>query len=63
VGAGDGVHADSFRDRPAGSEGLQRRVVVRLPGRRGTFTAIVETRRKTALIGAIVLADLDRLVD
>jgi hypothetical protein len=36
---------------------------VELVGRHGTFTAIVEPRRKTALIGAIVLEDLDLLVD
>jgi predicted aspartyl protease len=38
-------------------------VYVELLGRHGTFTAIVEPRRKTALIGAIVLEDLDLLVD
>jgi predicted aspartyl protease len=36
---------------------------VELLGRHGTFTVIVEPRRKTALIGAIVLEDLDLLVD
>lgn len=34
-----------------------------LMGRQGTFTAIVEPKRKTALVGAIVLEDLDYLVD
>src|SRR5207249_2269926 len=38
-------------------------VYVELLGRNGTFKAIVEPRRKTALIGAIVLEDLDLLVD
>lgn len=38
-------------------------VQVELLGRRGTFTASVEPRRRTALIGAIVLEDLDFLVD
>jgi len=38
-------------------------VYVELLGRHGTFTAIVEPRRQTALIGAIVLEDLDLLVD
>jgi hypothetical protein len=33
-----------------------------LLGRHATFTAIVEPRRKTALLGAIVLEDLDLLV-
>jgi predicted aspartyl protease len=34
-----------------------------LLGRHGTFTAIVEPKRTTALVGAIVLEDLDLLVD
>ena len=34
-----------------------------LLGREGTFIAIVEPKRDTALIGAIVLEDLDFLVD
>jgi predicted aspartyl protease len=38
-------------------------VHVELLGRHSTFTAIVEPKRKTALIGAIVLEDLDLLVD
>ena len=38
-------------------------VQVELQGRRGVFTATVEPRRKTALIGEIVLEDLDFLVD
>jgi len=38
-------------------------VGVYLQGRDGVFTAIVEPDRDTALIGAIVLEDLDLLVD
>jgi predicted aspartyl protease len=38
-------------------------VQVELLGRRGVFSASVEPRRKTALIGAIVLEDLDFLID
>jgi len=38
-------------------------VYVEILGRHGTFTAIVEPRRRTALIGFIVLGDLDLLVD
>jgi predicted aspartyl protease len=38
-------------------------VYVRLLGRHGVFTAVVEPKRRTALIGAIVLEDLDFLVD
>jgi predicted aspartyl protease len=36
---------------------------VELLGRHGVFTAIVEPKRRTALIGAIVLEDLDFVVD
>lgn len=38
-------------------------VDVQLLGRHGTFTALVEPKRRIALIGAIVLEDLDFLVD
>jgi predicted aspartyl protease len=38
-------------------------VFVKLLGREGLFSAIVEPKRDTALIGAIVLEDLDLLVD
>ena len=38
-------------------------VHVQLQGRDGVFTAVVEPKRKTALIGAIVLEDLDFVVD
>ncbi len=38
-------------------------VYLRLLGRDGVFTAVVEPKRRTALIGAIVLEDLDFVVD
>ena len=38
-------------------------VFVQLLGRDGTFTAICEPKRDTSLIGAIILEDLDLLVD
>ena len=38
-------------------------VYVRLEGREGIFTAIVEPKRDTVLIGAIVLEQFDLLVD
>lgn len=38
-------------------------VGVELLGRDGTFTAIIEPHRHTASVGAIVLEDLDLLVD
>jgi clan AA aspartic protease len=36
---------------------------VRIAGREGSFTAVIEPKRETALLGAIVLEDLDLLVD
>lgn len=38
-------------------------VYVELLGRHGTFTAVVEPNRDTALLGAIVLEDFDLLAD
>ena len=52
-------YADGRRVRREGAEG----VYVQLLGRHGIFTAIVEPKRTTALVGAIVLEDLDLLVD
>jgi len=45
--------ADGRRAQRDGAEG----VYVQLVGRHETFTAIVEPRRKSALLGAIVLED------
>jgi len=59
---GDSVkvrYADGRHAKRAGAEG----VYVQLLGRHGTFSAIVEPKRKTVLVGAIVLEDLDLLVD
>jgi predicted aspartyl protease len=52
-------HADGRRAQRAGAKG----VYLKLLGRDGTYTAVVEPRRKTALVGAIVLEDLDLVVD
>jgi predicted aspartyl protease len=52
-------YADGRRAKRKGAEG----VYLKLLGRHSTFRAIVEPKRKTALIGAIVLEDLDLLVD
>jgi predicted aspartyl protease len=56
-----------FRVRYAdGRRGLRNSVsdvFVELLGRSGLFTAVVEPKRETALIGAIVLEELDLLVD
>jgi predicted aspartyl protease len=61
------TQGDKINVRYADGRQTQRRqaegVYVELLGRHGTFTAIVEPRRKNALIGAIVLEDLDLLVD
>ena len=38
-------------------------VHVELLGRDGVFTAIVEPKRRDALIGAIILEDLDFIID
>ena len=59
--------ADQITVKYADGRRAQRRqakgVYVELMGRDGTFTAIVEPKRETALIGAIVLEDLNFLVD
>ncbi len=52
-------YADGRRAQRKGVEG----VYLQLLGRHGTFTAICEPKREDALIGAIVLEDLDLLVD
>ena len=52
-------YADGRRGTRAAAEG----VYVEIQGRHGIFTAIVEPKRKNALIGAIVLEDLDYLID
>jgi predicted aspartyl protease len=52
-------YADGRRTQRRQAEGAY----IELMGRHGTFTAIVEPNRETALIGAIVLEDFDFLVD
>jgi predicted aspartyl protease len=52
-------YADGRRARRKQAKG----VFAQILGRDGTFSAIVEPKRDTALIGAIVLEDLDLLVD
>jgi predicted aspartyl protease len=51
-------HADGRRARRREAE-----VFIELLGRQSTFNAVVEPKRDTALIGAIVLEALDLLVD
>jgi predicted aspartyl protease len=52
-------HADGRRTQRREAKG----VFLKLLGRDDTFTAIIEPRRRNALIGAIVLEALDLLVD
>ena len=52
-------YADGRRARRRVAKG----VYVKLLGRDSTFTALVEPKRTTALVGAIVLEDLDLLID
>jgi predicted aspartyl protease len=52
-----------YADRRTAKRKEAKEVNVKLLGRDGTFTAIIEPKRTTALIGAIVLEDLDLLVD
>lgn len=50
-------------DRRTATRTIVEEVRVELLGRRGTYRAILEPERTTALIGAIVLEDLDLVVD
>jgi predicted aspartyl protease len=52
-----------YADRRSAVRPVAEQVSVELLGRRSVFRALVEPDRDTALIGAIVLEDLDLLVD
>lgn len=52
-------NADGRQAKHASAEG----VCFQLLGRHGTLTAVVEPKSTTALVGAIVLENLDLLVD
>jgi len=52
-----------YADRRSSTRTLVDQVGIDLVGRHGTFTAILEPDRTTALIGAVVLETLDLLVD
>jgi predicted aspartyl protease len=52
-----------YADQRRAKRQVVEEVRVELLGRHGTFRAIVEPLRETALIGAIVLEDLDLVVD
>jgi len=52
-----------YADRREARRAKVKGVHVEILGRDGIFTAAVEPRRRSALIGAVVLEDLDFLVD
>ena len=52
-----------YADQRTSTRPVVEEVRLELLGRHGTFSAIVEPDRTTALIGAIVLETLDFLVD
>jgi predicted aspartyl protease len=52
-----------YADGRSGKRPVVEGVYLELLGRHGVFTATVEAKRDTALIGAIVLEDLDFLID
>jgi predicted aspartyl protease len=52
-----------YADRRSATRQMVNLVAVELLGRKGNFKAIVEPNRDTVLIGAIVLEDLNLLVD
>lgn len=52
-----------YGDHSVQTRDMVDQVELELLGRKGTFRAIVEPNRPTALIGAIVLEDLDFIVD
>lgn len=52
-----------YADGRTASRKLAEGAYLELLGRHDTFSAVVEPRRETALIGAIVLEDLDLIVD
>jgi len=52
-----------YADRRAAKRDQVEGVYLELQGRHGVFKAVVEPKRETALIGAIVLEDFDFLID
>ena len=59
----DGEATVRYADRRRAKRMLVSNVWLQLQGRHGVFSAIVEPDRDDALIGAIVLEELDLLVD
>ena len=52
-----------YADQRTGTRQRVSNVLLELLGRESVFTAVVEPKRETALIGAIVLEELDLVVD
>lgn len=52
-----------YADRRSAKRDKVQQVFLEILGRQGTYTATVEPKRRSALVGAIVLEDLDLLVD
>jgi predicted aspartyl protease len=52
-----------YADGRSGSKNVVEQVELELLGRKGTFRALLEPDRTTALVAAIVMEDLDLLVD
>jgi predicted aspartyl protease len=52
-----------YANNQAATRDAVKEVYVQLQGRDGVFTAVVEPKHRNALIGAIVLEDLDFVVD
>jgi predicted aspartyl protease len=52
-----------YANNKTATRNLVEEAYVEIIGRHGVFTAVVEPQRRNALIGAIVLEDLDYLVD
>ena len=52
-----------YADQRTGTRRRVSNVLLELLGRESVFTAVVEPKRETALIGAIVLEELDLVVD
>ncbi len=59
----DGETIVRYADQRQEKRGRVSDVWIQLNGRHGVFSAVVEPSRKDALIGAIVLEELDLLVD
>lgn len=58
-----GTAAVHYADRRTAERDIVENVYLAYAGRHGVFTAIVEPSRESLLVGAIVMEDLDLIVD